>query len=527
MTLTNNKSNYSPLQVSILLLLRLAIGWHFLYEGVAKIYTPNWSAASFLDSSQWILRDFFQWILAHPNLLEIVDLMNIWGLIFIGLGLILGFFTRIAGISGMVLLALYYLAHPPLVGLESAVPAEGQYLIVNMILIEFFALLLLTIFPTGKIIGLDRFIFIFRNKKRKLKTEKPSSALPTNISSPLTPVDFNRREILKGLATLPVIGGFVLVLLKKIGWESWEEKALENQNFAAITSATVKAFDFSDLSDLKGKIPYGKIGNLKLSKMLLGGNLIGGWAHSRDLIYVSKLVKSYHTREKIFETFSLAEKCGINTFLTNPILSQVVKDYHRRKIGEIQFISDCSFNGDLITGVKVSIDYGACSCYVHGGMADSFAQNGQVEEIAKVVDLIRQNGVPAGIGAHSLDTVKACVDFGLKPDYWMKTLHHTNYWSANPKQKTFKGLDFLKDDNIWCINPDETAEYMKTIEQPWIAFKTLAAGAIPPDVGFDYAYKNGADFICVGMYDFQVVDNANLALKALAANQQRQRSWYA
>jgi hypothetical protein len=29
--------------------------------------------------------------------------------------------------------------------------------------------------------------------------------------------------------------------------------------------------------------------------MVLGGNLIGGWAHARDLIYVDKLVKAYHT----------------------------------------------------------------------------------------------------------------------------------------------------------------------------------------------------------------------------------------
>ena len=518
---------YSSLQLFILLLLRLAIGWHFLYEGIAKLFTPNWSSASYLDSSPWILHDFFQWIIAHPAILNVVDLMNIWGLIFIGLGLLLGIFTRFAGIAGMLLLALYYAAYPPLVGMESPSPTEGHYLIVNYNLVEFVALLVLTIFPTGKIIGLDRLIFIFRNKKRKTKQQLPQTSLPTNISSPLGNVDFNRREIIKSMATLPVVGGFVLALLKKIGWESWEEKVLASKDFAAVTGATAKAFNFSSLSDLKEKIPYGRIGDLKLSKMILGGNLIGGWAHSRDLIYVSKLVKSYHTREKIFETFSLAEKCGVNAILTNPILSHVINDYRRRNIGNIQFLSDSSYNGDLITGIKMSVDYGACSCYVHGGMADSFAKDGKIDEIAKAIELIRQNGLPAGIGAHALDTVKACVDFGLKPDYWMKTLHHTNYWSANPKQKTFKGLDFLHDDNIWCINPDETAEYMKTIEQPWIAFKILAAGAIPPDVGFDFAYKNGADFICVGMYDFQVVDNANLALNALADNQQRQRPWYA
>jgi len=507
------KRSYSPTQLFILILLRMAIGWHFLYEGIAKLYTPNWSAASYLDSSQWILHDFFQWIIANPTILRVVDLMNIWGLIFIGLGLILGIFTRVAGVFGMLLLAFYYAAYPPLVGMESLNPTEGHYLIVNIIMVEFFALFALTVFPTGKIIGLDRLIFIFRNKRPKIN-------LPAEISSPLATVDFNRREIIKGLATTPVIGGFVLVLLKKIGWESWEEKALaNNKDFATVTGATIKSFTYSSLDKLKEQISYGQIGNLKLSKMILGGNLVGGWAHSRDLIYVSQLVKAYHTKEKIFETFRLAEKCGINCFLTNPILAQVINDYWKRKLGKIQFISDCAYNGDAITGIKMSIDGGACSCYIQGAIADRFAKEGKMDKIAEAFELIRKNGLPAGIGAHELNTVKACVDFGLKPDYWMKTFHHTNYWSARP--------DGPELDNIWCTNPEETAEYMNNIEQPWIAFKTLAAGAIPPDVGFDYAFKHGADFLCVGMYDFQMVDTVNFAIDALAANQQRKRPWRA
>ena len=44
-------------------------------------------------------------------------------------------------------------------------------------------------------------------------------------------------------------------------------------------------------TDASGGMQYGKIGNLKVSRIFCGGNLIGGWAHSRDLIYVSSLVK--------------------------------------------------------------------------------------------------------------------------------------------------------------------------------------------------------------------------------------------
>ena len=68
---------------------------------------------------------------------------------------------------------------------------------------------------------------------------------------------------------------------------------------------------------------------------------------------------------------------------------------------------------------------------------------------------------------------------------------------------------------------------MKDLEQPWIAFKVLAAGAIHPKDGFRYAFKNGADFICVGMYDFQIVDDVNIALNALSGNFPRERPWRA
>jgi uncharacterized membrane protein YphA (DoxX/SURF4 family) len=510
----SNENNYSNAQLTVLTLLRLAIGWHFLYEGVAKLFTPNWSAASYLDSSRWIFRGVFSWIIANPALLKIVDFLNIWGLILIGLGLFFGVFTRAAGISGMILLLLYYLAHPALIGLGIDLSTEGNYLIVDKVLIELIALAVLTMFPTSSMAGLRLIFIMLKDKIQKVfsvtKQAKTSVATVNNQTT-----DFNRREIIKSLITLPVFGAFVFAVMKKIGWESYERKNL-NESIDAVTGATTKSFNYTKLQDLKGTLPGGQIGNLKLSRVILGGNLIGGWAHARDLIYVDKLVKSYHTKDKIFETFFLAEKCGINCFLTNPVLSQVISEYWKRKIGNIQFISDCAYKGDLTAGIKISVDNGAHSCYVQGGIADNLVQEGKIEQIAQALDLIKQNGLPAGIGAHALKTVQACVEYGLKPDYWMKTIHPVNYWSATPQQEK---------DNIWCTNPDETIKYMQNLPQPWIAFKILAAGAIHPKEGFQFAFKNGADFICVGMYDFQIVDDVNLALEVLPDCMQRDRRW--
>lgn len=152
------KIKYSNWQLTVLVTLRFLIGWHMLYEGVYKILTPGWSSKGFLGESQWILSGFAKWVIFNEGVLNVVDFLNTWGLVAIGLGLIVGLFTRIATFSGVILLLMYYINNPPLIGMEYSLPSEGNYLIVSKTLIETAALLVLLFFPTGTIIGIDRFV---------------------------------------------------------------------------------------------------------------------------------------------------------------------------------------------------------------------------------------------------------------------------------------------------------------------------------------------------------------------------------
>ncbi len=501
--LHDNKSMISNISMALLVVLRVGIGWHCLYEGLAKLFEPGWTSANFLLGSRWIFSGFFNALASDPGLLKVVDFLNTWGLIFIGLGLFLGAFTRIASIAGAFLLLLYYLAYPPFVGLELGVPAEGNYIIVNKTLIEVFALIILAAIPTGQYFGLDR--IIGRLKRKKAKTGGQTSASETSL---------DRREVIKSLAPVPLLAPFIWATASKKAFESYEEKNLVD----TYTSATVKTFDFSSLDDLKEKVPHTRLGGIEISRLILGGNLIGGWAHARDLIYVSSLVKKYHSMEKIAETFQLAERCGINAFITNNALSSIMMNYWKRNMGKIKFISDCG-SGDLNEAIRVSIDHGAVSCYVQGERADRLVEEGDFDAIAKALDMIRKNGLPAGIGAHYLETIRRCVEHGLEPDYWMKTFHHLNYWSATAPTEW---------DNVFCRKPQETAAFMKDLKQPFIAFKTLAAGALQPADGFRWALENGADMLCVGMYDFQMIENVNTFCAIIKSpDLKRERPWIA
>ncbi len=149
---------YTNLQLYSLVLLRILIGWHLLYEGIVKLLSSGWSSVGFLGESQWIFSGLAQWIVSHDGVLQTVDFLNTWGLIAIGCGLILGLFSRIAAISGAALLLMYYFNNPPFIGMEYSVPTEGSYLIISKTLIEALALWIVALFPTSKQFGLDFFI---------------------------------------------------------------------------------------------------------------------------------------------------------------------------------------------------------------------------------------------------------------------------------------------------------------------------------------------------------------------------------
>ena len=151
-------------------------------------------------------------------------------------------------------------------------------------------------------------------------------------------------------------------------------------------------------------------------------------------------------------------------------------------------------------------------------MGDEFVQQGKVEWIGKVVEHIRKNGLVAGVAGHSVEVPVACEKAGLRPDFYMKTFNRKRYWSAGPTPRL---------DSVWEETPERTRAFMQEVDRPWIAYKVLGAGAIHPREGFTFAYQSGADFLCVGMFDFQVKEDVGLALTALEKTRQRDRTWCA
>ena len=160
-------------QMVALVVLRVAIGWHFLYEGYGKLLIPNWSARAFLQDARGPLAGVFQQLAAGPRSLEAINVLNMWGLTLVGACLILGLATRLSCVGAMAMLALYYLANPPWVGVLHR-PGEGAYLYVDKNLVEFAAVLVVLVMNTGRIAGLD--VLVYQWRRRRMRSSEDVDA---------------------------------------------------------------------------------------------------------------------------------------------------------------------------------------------------------------------------------------------------------------------------------------------------------------------------------------------------------------
>lgn len=153
------------MQIIALNVIRILLGWHILFEGLTKLFTPNWSSRSYLMDSGGFLKPIFQSLAESEGILRIIDPLNVWLLIIVGLVLILGIKSNYAALTGGILLFLYYIAQPPFLGITYQIFSPGSTLIVTPLLIEIGALFVVYASPEDSVWGIDQII-------KKIKMER-------------------------------------------------------------------------------------------------------------------------------------------------------------------------------------------------------------------------------------------------------------------------------------------------------------------------------------------------------------------
>ena len=174
----------------------------------------------------------------------------------------------------------------------------------------------------------------------------------------------SRRNFLKKSAAATLTAPLIISL---------EEYALKAQETQVVPAKIVPGS--------KGTMPSGKIGKLTMSRLICGGNLTSGFAHSRDLIYVSPLLTHYFTDEKIMETWAKCEEHGIDTMILFPGDKRTAPLYgkYRERGGRIQYLAQVGpSKEDLKSCVKEAKEMGAAGAFLLGNITDAWTREGDV-----------------------------------------------------------------------------------------------------------------------------------------------------
>jgi hypothetical protein len=289
----------------------------------------------------------------------------------------------------------------------------------------------------------------------------------------------------------------------------------------------------SPASGTEGELPKGRLGHLEISRLLLGGNSAYP-LHPQPGPYVRIYTDPalQHSGERSSRRWLLAEAHGINALVIHTAagVMDMLREYRHKRGGKIRWII-CP-TAVMEPGLKefkeqvaMLLDEGTDAVYIWGVRADDLVARGNPELIAEAVIAVKDKGALCGVGAHDLRVIQECERLQVPADFYIKTLHHHSY-PTGPKPEDITA-PYKEIPGYWCSHPKETIEFMEKVEKPWIAFKVMAAGAIPPANAFRYAFRNGADFILAGMFDFEIAEDVRLIKEILAGDLKRSRPWRA
>ena len=246
-----------------------------------------------------------------------------------------------------------------------------------------------------------------------------------------------------------------------------------------------------------------KLGGHQISRLICAGNPFGGYAHGGNLAYLGRLFREYFTDEKIAETLQLCTANGINTTLieTEDNILRSLDLYERRMGSRIQWI--CQIPPDrkrlglmkhMKQQIQIAADNKAICAFIQGGATENIFAENRTEELRELIALIKENGMVAGLCSHRPAIIERAEELDLDAEFYMMTLNKVGYC---------------------CDDPEAAKRAIKSISKPFINFKVLGAGRDKPESGFRHAFEAGATFIAVGMFDFQVKENAELVSKIL------------
>ena len=249
----------------------------------------------------------------------------------------------------------------------------------------------------------------------------------------------------------------------------------------------------------------------QVSRMLLGGNPFSGFGHHPELPDFDRELLAYFTDEKILETMTLAVRNGINAFhgrgdekvfrwLAN-YRAWAASQPDRPELNWLaQTAPDRYPDGRVEPNIEAIAANQPMAIYIHGGTSDTFADEGRVDELKRLVAYIKSLGFFAGLGSHRASLIRLFEERDFGADFYILSLR-----------------DIPEEDRV-CEDERAAALTIREVPKTFVAIKVLAAGRLPVAEAFQYAARTlkPGDLMTVGMRDYEVVTNVRLAAQAFA-----------
>jgi hypothetical protein len=260
-------------------------------------------------------------------------------------------------------------------------------------------------------------------------------------------------------------------------------------------------------------IPSVRLGELEVSRFIIGGNPFSGFSHqSRER---SAEMVAWYTDERIVETLFQAEALGVTACILrgDDHITRVLRRYWDEG-GRMAWIAQTNSRGG--TPVESAVycrDRGASACFLHGGVADHLVAQGRPEEMATLVKAVQAMGMPAGVAGH-MPEVFRWAEAHVSVDFYMLC-----YYNPSPRQDV-PHHDPAAAERYLVEDREARVGLVPGLGRPVIHYKVLAAGRTPAPEALSYAaeHMRDGDAVCVGVYTADDPDMLATDIRMLVEN---------
>jgi hypothetical protein len=260
----------------------------------------------------------------------------------------------------------------------------------------------------------------------------------------------------------------------------------------------------------------------RVSRLICGGNPLSGFSHfSGDM---DREMIDHYTMPNIQALLAECWRQGVTTFQSRGDRHQM-RAYHEHRLGggQLHWIAQTASEfSSMRSNIAEIARYGAIAIYNHGTWTDNSWHKGNMDSVLENVKIIKEHGLPAGVGTHIPEVIDHIEGEGWPVDFYMACAYNL---ARGYKSAPAVDQDAYARDKFMPEDPPRMAEVVRRTPKPCLFFKIMAASrncttpeATRAALQFAFDHIKPTDAVVVGMlqkHKNQVAENAGFVREIL------------